>query len=345
MAAREDNRNQSRRKTIWEGITVLTETQAFIKGKVAGLYKQRHPDIRESNEADMINSYPPTVCPYCKSARVKKFGLTRNGVQRYRCMDCGKTFLPTTGTIFDEHRIAIGEWVEYCMNLFRHVSITADSWNNRNAFTTSRYWLQKVFLTLENSQNDIMLTGSVWLDETFYSVMRSDLAHDEFGERLRGLSRNQLCIGVATDKTHSLFLLEGAGKPSQKKTYETFCNHIRPGSVLIHDGEKSHNKLIEYLNLESEVFDSHFTRGMSDVTNPLAPVNRQHALLKHFLRSHSGFNRSDLQGYLDLFSFVTNPPDDHAEKIENLLKRVFQNPKLLRYRDCFAKKQDVFKHK
>ena len=155
MAAREDNRNQSRRKTIWEGITVLTETQAFIKGKVAGLYKQRHPDIRESNEADMINSYPPTVCPYCKSDRVKKFGLTRNGVQRYRCMDCGKTFLPTTGTIFDEHRIAIGEWVEYCMNLFRHVSITADSWNNRNAFTTSRYWLQKVFLTLENSQNDI----------------------------------------------------------------------------------------------------------------------------------------------------------------------------------------------
>ena len=70
-------------------------------------------------------------------------------MQRYLCSSCGKTFLPTTGTIFDEHRISISEWMEYCLNLFRHVSITADSWSNKNAFATSRYWLQKLFLTLE----------------------------------------------------------------------------------------------------------------------------------------------------------------------------------------------------
>ena len=62
---------------------------------------------------------------------------------RYECA-CGKTFLPTTGTIFDDHKISVSEWMEYCLNLFRHVSITADSWSNKNTFKTSRYWLQKL---------------------------------------------------------------------------------------------------------------------------------------------------------------------------------------------------------
>jgi transposase-like protein/IS1 family transposase len=32
------------------------------------------------------------VCPKCESERVKRFGKNRNGSQRYRCLDCKKTF-------------------------------------------------------------------------------------------------------------------------------------------------------------------------------------------------------------------------------------------------------------
>ena len=38
------------------------------------------------------------------------------------------------------------------MNLFRNVSVITDSWNNKNAFTTSRYWLEKLFLILDGYQ-------------------------------------------------------------------------------------------------------------------------------------------------------------------------------------------------
>ena len=133
---------------------------------------------------------------------------------------CRKTFRPTTGTIFDEHRISISEWIEYCLNLFRHVSISADSWNNKNAFTTSRYWLQKLLLTLEDIQDDIMLSEYIWLDETFYSVRANDIERKDNGAKYRGLSRNQLCIGVATDKQYAVFFVEGTGRPTQKKTLE-----------------------------------------------------------------------------------------------------------------------------
>jgi hypothetical protein len=333
-------KSTSRRATLWEGKDNLTQTQSFIKDKVEEHYTQRHPKLNEGGEAELINSFIPPACPCCDSDKFRKHGLTANGVQRYRCT-CGKTFLPTTGTIFDEHRVSISEWIEYCMNLFRHVSLSADSWNNRNAFTTSRYWLQKVFLTLQGSQDGIVLSGDVWLDETYYSVTNGDAACHDDGKKLRGISRNQLCIGVATDKKYSLFLVEGYGRPTQKKTVETFHGHIAPGSRLIHDKEQTHAKLIKGLDLNSTVYASDELKGLSDKENPLEPVNRQHALVKHFLNAHGGFHRENLQGYLDLFSFVTNPPYDLVEKVDSLLNMVFQNPKSLRYRDFYQSKTSI----
>ena len=242
---------KSRKVTPWGEDNTLTETQAFLKKNYEEYYADRHHIISDSGEAGMINSYVPVKCPFCESVKFKKNGYTRNGVQRYKCI-CSKTFLPTTGTIFDEHRISISEWMEYCLNVFRHVSITASSWNNKNTFLTSRYWLQKLFLTLEGVQNNIVLSGKVWFDETFYTVRSDDIVYKDDGKKLRGLSRNQICIGVATDKKQTLFLIEGTGKPSQKKTFETFRSHIERGSTLIHDEESAHTKLVKELSLKKQ---------------------------------------------------------------------------------------------
>jgi len=75
---------------------------------------------------------------------------------------------------------------------------------------------------------------------------------------------------------------------------------------------------------------------LSDADNPMNPVNCAHDILKKFLNAHSGFNRDDMQGYLNLFAFVTNPPNDMLEKVENVIKLAFQNPKLLRYREFYG---------
>lgn len=326
--------SKSRKSTVWDNAGDLTETQSFIKSKIVEHYDQRHPDLLISGETDMINSFVPTKCPYCGSEFFKKGGKTTNGIQRYRC-SCGKSFVPTTGTIFDEHKISFSEWIEYWMNLFRHVSISVDSWNNKNSFTTSRYWLQKTFLILDGWQDDIVLSGDVWLDETFYPVISSDIQRNDDGAKLRGISKNQMCIGVATDKINTVFILEGYGRPSQGRTYNAFYKHIAPGSHLIHDKEQAHARLVRALSLQSTLYASADLKGLPDSENPLEPVNRQHALLKHFLESHTGFSRENTQGFLDLFSFVTNPPMDLEEKVEKMVILAFKNPKLLRYRDFY----------
>ncbi|MDR1536702.1 MAG: hypothetical protein LBU32_01670 [Clostridiales bacterium] len=325
-----------RRNTPWKGLADLTATQIYLKDRYTASYEERHQKVADSGEADMVNSFPPVKCPFCGLLDFKKNGHTHSGVQRYKCGGCGKTFLPTTGTIFDEHRIPISEWADYCLNLFRHAGVTADSWNDKNAFATSRYWLQKLFLTLEGIQDDIVLSGKVWLDETFYSVRSEDTVRKYSGGKLGGPSIYQLCIGVATDKKNSVILLEGAGKSSQKKTLETFRSHIERGAHLIHDDDSSHNRLIKQLSLNSTVYPSKSLKGLPDNENPLNPVIRVHAVLKNFFNSHCGFKRDDIQGYLNLFAFVVNPPTELLEKVELVIKLGFQNPKLLRYRDFYG---------
>lgn len=325
---------KSRKHTVWGDREDITSTQSFVREKIKEHYEQRHPLLRFSGERDLINSFVPKCCPVCHSEQFKKNGLTTNGIQRYLCK-CGASFLPTTGTIFDSHKISISEWIEYSMNLFRHVSLNADSWNNRNSLNTSRYWLKKMFLILAGSQDKIVFSDTVWIDETYYALGNKKLTKHQDGTKLRGISRNQMCIGVATDDIYSMFILEGVGKPTQDKTYTNFRDHIKPGTTLIHDKENSHRKLVQELSLNSIEYSSKDLRGLPDKDNPLEPVNRQHRLLKHFLRAHSGFSREDLQGYLNLFAYVTNPPMSLEEKVANLLETTFKNPKLLRYRECF----------
>lgn len=326
---------QSRRKTPWDNQADRTATQEFLYQHYKSHYEERHPALITTGEEHLINSYIPETCPSCGSNSFKKDGYTNNRVQRYRCLQCGKKFTPVTGTIFDGHKISISEWMEYTLNILRYVSINADSWNNKNAYTTSRYWLEKLFIVLENHDCDLVLSGRVWLDETYYTVEMKDIEYKADGSKLRGVSQNQLCIGVACTDSQIICIHEGAGQPSRRKTYYAFKDHIAPGSTLIHDKATIHSMLVEKLNLESEAYDSKEIKKLEDKDNPLRRVNEVHARLKNFLHAHSSFDRENLQGYLNLFSLAMNPPSDNLEKVELLLNLAFKTRKTLRYRDFF----------
>lgn len=335
-------KSESRRKTPWDNQedSQMTPMQRFLRDRYQEHYAQRHPLLSDTGEVKLINTVVPAQCPFCHAEQFSRKGHTKSGVQRYICK-CGKTFIPTTGTIFDGHKISISEWIEYTLNLFRYMSITADSWNNKNAFTTSKYWLEKIFLLLSDYQKDIVLSGTVWLDETYYKVRSNNMVLNEDGTRPRGLSRNQLCIGVAYNKEKAICFYEGVGKTSSQKTWETFRSHIQTGSTLIHDEEQAHRKLVRKLQLSSKSYNSKSLKELDDKENPLNPVNQVHRLLQLFLYSHRSFKREELQGYLNLFSFSYNPPEHPLEKVEKLLTIAFSKLISLRYRDLYSKNESI----
>ena len=327
---------ESRRATPWTAKEDATGLEKFIDLCNRANFERRHPSVKGSTEIDLLNSYSPFRCPHCHSDKFVRDGQTGTGLQRYRCQECHRTFTIITGTIFDQRKIPMTEWIDFLLSVMGYGSFHLTSRNNKNSATTTKYWLEKVFLLLRHWQDGIVLKGRVYLDETYYPVKGSDAKRRPDGSLPSGLSRNKICISVAYDGTNVVCITEGFGKPSKKRTLAAMSSHIETGSTLVHDGDNTHSALIDTLQLKSEVYKSATTKGLSDKDNPLQPVNRQHALLKRFLRAHSGFDRDEIQGYLNLYSFISSAPSDKFEKINILLELALREPILLRYRTLFG---------
>ncbi len=322
----------SRKETPWTGREDATAMERFIDGCNHSNYYKKHPNAGNELERGLLNSYRPSCCRSCGSESIKVHGYTAAGIRRYKCRECGRTFTIITGTIFDQRKIPITEWLDFLLVLFGHGSFRLTSKSNRNAYNTTRYWLRKVFLLLRGWQDGIVLKDKVYLDETYYSLRGADNERDENGKLPRGLSRNKMCIGTAWDGKNLVCVYEGQGKPSMKHTLEAFSLHISQGAMLVHDGDNSHSRLVSALGLSEEVHTTAETNGLKDSENPLQPINNIHKLLKRFLHSHSGFIRKDLPDYLNLFSFMMSEPQNVYEKVEMLLNLALSNPKILRYR-------------
>jgi len=120
-----------------------------------------------------------------------------------------------------------------------------------------------------------------------------------------------------------------------EKTKEAFGDSIAVGSKLIHDLEAAHDILVKGLSLTDERHNAKLLKGVPDNLNPLQPVNRMCFLLKAFLGSHPGFDRADIQGYLDLFHVMMNEPQDKMEKAALVLDRAMRCPNTVRFREFY----------
>lgn len=294
-------------------------------------YKKKHRELTK-NEVRLINSLVKSNCPYCKNENIRKCGFYGKGIQRYQCKACNKKFSPLTNTIFDCKKIPISEWTEYLIHLFEFHSIRTSARDNRNAASTGKYWLKKVFAVLKNYQNNIILEGNVYLDEMYFPVVPGKEILKS-GKKLRGISKNK--IGVVTaidDHNHCFIYVTNVSKPSLKSTWDAIGNHIKVKSHLIHDGEKSHEILISKLELTEEFYKAESLKNKKDKDNPLYPINHLHALAKRFMKEHSSYNRDDLQDWMNLFCFIISKPDNRYEKVKVFLEMAINSSCLVRYR-------------
>ena len=172
----------------------------------------------------------------------------------------------------------------------------------------------------------------------FYSVIKGDIEKKN-GKKLRGLSRNQYCIGIGYDDTNIIAIVEGFGKTSSDLTKLTFINHIEENSRLIHDDEKAHRKLVKELKLIDKSYSSTWLKTRTDKENPLRPINHQCDLIRQFLNTHSGFDRDNLQDYLNLYCFMNSKPRNKLEKLNILLELALNTKVTLKYRDLFETKE------
>lgn len=112
-------------------------------------------------------------------------------------------------TLLVSHKIPISEWMDFVVNLFSCQSFDSISMNNRTSSNTTRYKSGKVLLVLRRYQVMTILSGRIWLDNTYYTIVWSLEERKTDGLEYCGLFRNNYCIGVAITENMGVFLCRG----------------------------------------------------------------------------------------------------------------------------------------
>lgn len=112
-------------------------------------------------------------CPKCESSIIIKNGKRPNGIQEYKCKDCGTKFTKFTNTILEKTRWHQDIWVkvlEMTINNFsikKMVNVLEKDYGCTN-INEKTVWLWRIKLIHSIATLPIpKLTGNIQIDETF----------------------------------------------------------------------------------------------------------------------------------------------------------------------------------
>ena len=113
------------------------------------------------NQRLKILSAPP-LCPDCRSNHIIKKGL-QNGMQNYRCKDCGRQFRVTTETLV--YRLQKKEkMLDYIRSMVAGKSLRAFAKEGGISLPTSCAWRHKLLAAFHSFEDIIYFFGVVEMD-------------------------------------------------------------------------------------------------------------------------------------------------------------------------------------
>ena len=112
---------------VWGALPILQNDlcNSPIVGCTRDNYDKRHIAPGDEREVSFLNSFVPSLCPKCVSGSIIKYGKTGVGLIRYKCKDCSGTFTVITGTIFDQRKISISQWLDFMVMIIGHGSFVS----------------------------------------------------------------------------------------------------------------------------------------------------------------------------------------------------------------------------
>lgn len=290
---------------------LLEESKDLFEVQVIKRIKDDYDRFHNHDLLEFEKLYPTDqiMCPICKSKFVISHGKDKNGTKRYKCKNCSKTFNKITDSIFFSSKINIQSWFAFIECILSGSSTSVACITAKISAVTGTEWMHKIFEILKNYQNNIVLNGTIYIDETYVHEDTSKIfLYDEIGQtkkvrkQPRGISRNKICILAATNNQKSFMEIVGHGRPARLKNYEICKRHIEEKSYLIGDEDTSLTYASRELNLKRKMIKS-YTQEAFDV---LEPIDQLCNRFKFFINKHRGFKKEYLADYINLFIFMEN---------------------------------------
>jgi transposase-like protein len=192
-------------------------------------------------------------CLYCEGTHVVKNGRRKDGIQRFLCRDCRKSFIANSDSITARTRKSVAVWAAYLRCMMDQKTLKQSSEECHISMSTAFTWRHKILDTLRELTEKVYLTGIVEADETFFNVSfkgNHKRSHDFTMPRKahkrgndvheKGLSSEKVCVPCAVNDTGISYAKPGKlGKISSACITSTFEEKIAPHSVLCTDKERA----------------------------------------------------------------------------------------------------------
>ncbi len=318
-------------------ISVSNKTKEQLQKSVISLNQDSIENARFSNGLYCIS------CG-CVDGIVKN-GKRKNGLQKYKCKNCGHYFSGAKDSVLSgtHKRIEVWETFVWCMNEKYTLSKAAEKCNiHRN---TAFMWRHKILNALRDKEK-VMLGGIVEADDTFFLVsykgnhknagnfatLYGRAARKRGGENhTKGLSHEQACVACGVDRSqHSFSTVAGTAALTSEKIEKVFTGVIQKESVLCTDGVLSYNDFAQNNNLQLETINAtEKQRGIYHLNN----VNSYHSVIKAFVSQFKGVSTKYLNNYLLWCNWVQRKKMKDKLRIDTMLKTSLEYKGKIRYCD------------
>jgi len=233
-------------------------------------------------------------CPRCEGKDLYRHGEA-NGLQRFRCRACGRTFNCLTGTPLARLRLK-DKWLDYAQCILEsHAVRKAARLLDVDKNTTMR-WRHR-FLANTKADRPVSLHGIVEADETF--LLESKKGSRKLGRPARkrggkaakrGISREQVCILVTRDRTGGTCdFVTGNGPVTTAQLLKHLPPILASDTLLVTDANAAYRAFAKktgmahaFVNLHAGIRVAEHARGAIHVQNVNSYHSRFHAWLRHF---------------------------------------------------------------
>ena len=241
--------------------------------------------VTNSLEIKLHNLKVNCTCPKCKSSIIVKNGKRPNGIQEYKCKDCGTKFTKFTNTILEKTRWHWNIWIkvlEMTINNFsikKMVNVLEKDYGCTNINEKTVWlWRMKLIHSIANLPQP-KLTGNIQIDETFiresqkgsrnlvsYIKGEERIARYGFNPSKYGIMGSEFAtITTAIDnKGYSVCLVSCLGKLSSELFVDLFDEYLESPSYICTDSNSIYNKYCELNNIAHYVKPSNYDKILNE---------------------------------------------------------------------------------
>ena len=241
------------------------------------------------------------ACPVCGNPQCHRCGHA-NGLQRYRCVFCRRSFNALTGTPLARLRLR-DKWLPYLQCLIDSTTVRTAAERVAVAKSTSFRWRHR-FLAGVRREPRPQLSGVVEADETYHLESQKGSRHMDRPPRKRGgkasrrgISKEFDCILVARDRNRQTCdFVTGRGPVSASQLAQHLRPVLAPDVLLVTDAARSYQAFAQRAGITHEtvhVKTGMRARGAIHIQN----VNGWHSRAKTWLRRFNGVASRYLANY------------------------------------------------